>query len=1064
MGKGEHGTQVERTAEAAAADAAQLKNAQADAAGKAAGLLEKLSLAESAVDARQKDAEAVAKFVKEVGVDSPAAAAVYENVTASLQMNGKDKAPNREGACYCFGALLKENGAAVLPYLAEAAPLVFSAFADKVKSVQVAAADAVEGMANYICPYTAKAVLPTLCQSIDTKEKPPTIVAGLDVLQAMIDSAPEQIGGHCMPDLVPVITALMTEIRPEIRDESRKLLTELCDTIDNVDIEELIPELIASYADVSKASDCLHKLAATTFVSTVQSNALAIIAPLLDRGFRERSTASKRQCAVIVANMTKLVDEPANAAPFLPKLYPQVETTARSISDPEARKKCEEAFDHLTRIKDAVEAWRARDIPGHVAACVSKNTKSENKIGLDFASEVVLSLIQNKVYSEDVWVKTLTPYLTALRADDAAAAAKAVLAECAQYMEKEAEVDEDADAEELCNCKFTLAYGTKILLHNTNMTLKRGLKYGLLGGNDSGKTTLMRSIANGQVEGFPSAEEVRTVFVAADIIGEMAEMNIVDYVLADPRIKAAGVPKETIVQILGSVGFTEVMMNGPVTFLSGGWRMKLALARAMLLKADILLMDEPTNHLDVVNVQWVKNYLNSLTNVTCIIVSHDSGLLNDVCTNIIEIKDLKLIQTKGNLSEYMKKNPHAMSFFELKSNKMKFRFPQPGPIEGIKTKGKFLMKMDKCTFTYPSNTVPTIRDITVRVSMASRVACVGRNGAGKSTMIKLLTGELVPQEGDVWKHPACRVAYVAQHAFQWIESHLDKTANEYIRWRYENGEDKENIRKESLSLSEEELAKLKEPVEFTIKVNEKVTKIKKVIKELTRQRRTNKKEKVDEYEVKFVDGTVDWLDRPKLMKLGWHKHLKMIDDRIALSEGMYKKALTKANVEQHLEDVGLDKEFGTHYRMGALSGGQKVKVVIGAALWNQPHIIILDEPTNYLDRESLGAMADAIRVFEGGIVMISHNSQFVSELCPETWVLEDGKLETKGDPEWMKSVMNEKVEVAQVTEMVDALGNTVEVKKQKKKMSRKERKAYLKRRQHRIDNGEEVSSEEEWEE
>merc|ERR1712226_1233394 len=94
-----------------------------------------------------------------------------------------------------------------------------------------------------------------------------------------------------------------------------------------------------------------------------------------------------------------------------------------------------------------------------------------------------------------------------------------------------------------------------------------------------------------------------------------------------------------------SVGFAE---DGPASIhkqvgrLSGGWRMKLALSRAMLLKADILLLDEPTNHLDAYNVKWVETYLLSLTNVTCIMVSHDSGLLTRVCNNIIEIDNLKL--------------------------------------------------------------------------------------------------------------------------------------------------------------------------------------------------------------------------------------------------------------------------------------------------------------------------------------------------------------------------------------------------------------------------------------
>merc|ERR1712157_706116 len=195
--------------------------------------------------------------------------------------------------------------------------------------------------------------------------------------------------------------------------------------------------------------------------------------------------------------------------------------------------------------------------------------------------------------------------------------------ECTEKVRVEAEKmldipdddDDDDDAEELCNCQFTLAYGTKILLHNTKMKLKRGKRYGLLGGNDSGKTTLMRSIANNQVEGFPDTSEVRTVFVEADIQGEQSHLSCVDYVFADEKIQNLGCTKEEIVKVLATVGFTEDGKAKPfhaVSTLSGGWRMKLALARAMLQKADILLLDEPTNHLDVINVAWVKSYLNSL--------------------------------------------------------------------------------------------------------------------------------------------------------------------------------------------------------------------------------------------------------------------------------------------------------------------------------------------------------------------------------------------------------------------------------------------------------------------
>jgi elongation factor 3 len=635
-------------------------------------------------------------------------------------------------------------------------------------------------------------------------------------------------------------------------------------------------------------------------------------------------------------------------------------------------------------------------------------------------------------------------------------------------MEPDEAEDEDADAEDLCNCKFTLAYGTKILLHNTKMRLKRGKKYGLLGGNDSGKTTLMRAIANGSVEGFPDPSTVRTVFVEADIQGEQSHLSCIDYVLHDERIKAMGISREQVTEVLASVGFTMDGKAKPlhaVSTLSGGWRMKLAMARAMLQRADILLLDEPTNHLDVINVAWVKNYINSLTHVTAIMVSHDSGFLNECCTHIMAIQNLKLEMFKGNLNSYVETHPHARSFFELKASKLKFSFPQPGPIEGIKSKGRALMKMSHCDFTYPGNTVPTLFDITVQVSLASRVACVGENGAGKSTMIKVLTGEVIPQTGEVWRHPNARVAYLAQHAFHHIENHMQRTPNEYIRWRYANGgEDKESLVKVSMICTEEEEKLKKTPFEvtWTDEATNKPMKAKVVVAELLGNRRQDKSKEYL-YEVRFAGssgGAPEYQPRKRLEKQGWAKNIKAIDARLAQTTGLNIRPLSSTNVEAHLGDCGLAPEFATHTRIGALSGGQKVKVVLAAAMWNQPHILILDEPTNYLDRESLGALAGAIEEFQGGVVIISHNNEFVKHVCPEEWVMDAGRLETRGDAGWMER-QDEKISDQQViTEVTDAAGNVTELK-QKKKLSTREKKALIKKLKQMIADGIELESEDE---
>jgi elongation factor 3 len=101
-------------------------------------------------------------------------------------------------------------------------------------------------------------------------------------------------------------------------------------------------------------------------------------------------------------------------------------------------------------------------------------------------------------------------------------------------------------------------------------------------------------------------------------------------------------------------------------------------------------------------------------------------------------------------------------------------------------------------------------------------------------------------------------------------------------------------------------------------------------------------------------------------------------------------------ISKHFEDCGLDPEIANHNQISGLSGGQKVKVVIAGAMWNNPHLLIMDEPSNFLDRDSLGGLAVAIRDFRGGVVMISHNEELVGALCPEHWHVDDGRVTHKG--------------------------------------------------------------------
>merc|ERR1739838_40513 len=265
--------------------------------------------------------------------------------------------------------------------------------------------------------------------------------------------------------------------------------------------------------------------------------------------------------------------------------------------------------------------------------------------------------------------------------------------------------------------------------------------------------------------------------------------------------------------------------------------------------------------------------------------------------------------------------------------------------------------------------------------------------------------------------------------------------------------------------TDEEIKLQKKPYEIQVVDPDsgKVQKYKKVVSELMGGRKTNK-QKEYEYEIRYAGSNIDsgeYLPQKILKKMGWDKAMKAVDLKIAQRSGLYIRPLSAKNVEKHLEDCGLDREFGTHYRMSALSGGQKVKVVLAASMWNQPHILILDEPTNYLDRESLGALAGAIEKFDGGVVMITHNNEFCSKLCPETWVMDAGHLETKGDADWMLK-QDEKIgDAQQITEMTDAAGNVSKVKQQKKKMSKKEEKQMVKKIKGKLKNGEDLDTDEE---
>merc|ERR1740127_452101 len=324
--------------------------------------------------------------------------------------------------------------------------------------------------------------------------------------------------------------------------------------------------------------------------------------------------------------------------------------------------------------------------------------------------------------------------------------------------------------------------------------------------------------------------------------------------------------------------------------------------------------------------------------------------------------------------------------------------------------------MDKVTFTYPTKEKPTIMDVSLTVSQVSRVAVIGANGAGKSTAIKVLVGEQKPTEGTIWKAAGLRMAYVAQHAFHHLEKHMRETATEYIMWRFAGNDDKESLefKTQELSVDEEAARKQKWCIDSVTGGVRRCTDPKDdpkkakqdeaghVIPDAMVNRRQKKKEKTYEYEVKWQFKALDcnvWVEKDTLIKMGYLKLVQREDERQAAIAGLQTKQLTQPSIEKHLGDFGIDPENASHTQISQLSGGMKVKVVLAACMWQNPHILILDEPTNYLDRNGLGALVLAIKDYKGGVLIISHNKEFCDNVTTEKWIMNKGRLRIEGAAE-----------------------------------------------------------------
>jgi elongation factor 3 len=981
---------------------------------------------------------------------------------------------------------------------------VSEAIGDKSKAVKDAAVDASMAILETLSPYAIEIIMPVLLAGLAVKAKPAQKEATLKMIATIAAKSPKAIG-YKLVNLVGPVADLTCDIKKQVKVAALECMTAISQCTGNKDLEPFLPAVVEAASSISNTHQCVEKLAGCIFVQNVETQALAVMLPVLQRGLNDKSEEVKRTCCVIVDNMCKVVEDPAALIPVMPTLEPLVRAATEKISDPEARGIAEKA---LATLQKAAAGAEVNNVDVARATQMLKEELGD-KAGTDDASEAMLAHVATlaataanmKSFESEVWSKDVASDEPFSGVIDAVRSKLETASKPAEEIE-----EEDTEGVDLYKGSFSLAYGTLTLLRDTKMHLKRNKFYGLLGPNQCGKTTLMRAIAREQLDGFPKRDELKSVFVEHEIEDE--EVGVQDdgfpilsvdkpgwwwvqYTVNEVYKLDEKVSEETVKELMKEIGFgypggpdRAANLENPVTSYSGGWKMKMQLCAAQLVNADVLMLDEPTGHLDVDNIKWLEDWLESFPG-SIICTSHFSPFLDKMCTHILDFQDRKLKMFKGEkgqtLTQFVEKYPEKKAYFELSNEVMKFNFPEPGAMEGVKSRSKIVLRMTNVTFQYPTKDKPTIMDVSLTVSQVSRVAVIGANGAGKSTAIKVLVGEQKPTQGQIWKAPGLRMAYVAQHAFHHLEKHMQKTPTEYIMWRFAGNDDKESIEFKTTELSvDEEKARAQKwcidgvsgAVRRTTDPKEDPKKAKQdeanvVIPDAILNRRQNKKEKTFEYQMKWQMQSIEsacWVEKDIIIAMGYLKMVQREDERQACMAGLQSKQLTQPDVEKHLKDFGVDSEFASHTQINQLSGGMKVKVVLAAAMWQNPHILILDEPTNYLDREGLGALVLACKDYKGGVLIISHNKEFCDNVATEKWIMKGGYLRIEGESK-ADETKEEGSGNKEVKEVYDGAGNKIDVKANQA-LSAKDAKKAIKDIETKIKNGKKkktLTEEEIWE-
>jgi len=909
-----------------------------------------------------------------------------------------------------------------------------------------------EDIIRVLNPYAFESIfaaISTVFQGVKYQSK----ILGLKMICKYAEIHPSIISSNLYLITESLIT-LSSEPKKEIKIAVEECWAVICKTIENVDIQPIISAMIDGYMNPSiKTEAALETLASTPFVNDIDIPTLSLLIPMLVRAMREKKVVCQRKAAVVMDTLCKLIKNPVYARIFYEKLTWILDKGINEIAIEEVRNVCTRSKNTLnkvyeqanTKLVDSVTRESCFTLYSDEISKTDSSSVSLDAPIIQYSIQLVLNLVKYEIRDPSLYESCISPYLSQLISDSSlrqtisAAISKTLIDTITVY-----EHDPEENEENLCDCMFSLAYGTRVLLHQTPLKLKLNHTYGILGHNGAGKSTLLRAMANKTLQGFP---DIEATYIEHHIPEDKHDTITLDYIAENPKIIAKGISREEIARNLAELYVTEHMMNSPLSTLSGGNVQRVNLILAKLAADPLILMDEPTNHIDALSCIWLKNYIKTTQNTTFLIISHDIKFMDEVCTNMIHYETLKLKVYRGNVTEFVKQKPEAAFYFQTTSQEvLSFSIPDPGPLEGVKSLTKSVLSMKNCFFQYPTAPKPQLSGITVQVSQAARIIIAGVNGAGKSTLVKILVGELEPNGGVIERHPNLRMAYIPQNISASLDPHKQLTPIEYVMWRYRLGSDREQANKNTLTLTEEEIEAIKQKA----KLNKTF-----IIKELG-SRRAGKRE--HEYEAKS-EGTVElvqWFTKGELVEMGYEKMVKEFDEKLAMESMMGQRKLTTGEIQKHMNSFGLEPEIAQHTKINALSSGQKMRCYLAAATFFLPHVIIFDEPTNFLDRESTNALSDAIKGFKGGVLVISHNDDFYNAITREKWLLENGSMTVFGD-NMIEALEKErkrkekedskKLNLEQAEDKFDSLGNKIEEKpKEKKELTRDEKKRLMKQK------------------